>query len=414
LGLGLVASLGFAAPAAAQSKRYPPAPIDKDAEKAAQSDLWNAAINPERHPYQDLVHVAAEALKQPDRVLEAIEKLDAAIQLLPREAEAYRLRGDAQLALRNWTRCAADFAAAEAYTQRDDEPPKAMAELRKKLGVCQARAGKLSDAEKTLAETAASGNGSGEVWTRLGEVRIALGKLDEAIAALRSALDTTEPAAQAMIHFMLAAAYDRARRPADALLEASEATKLDAGLSVLQNPVVPPLGTAELDYMLGLAYGVDPARPEYQLAYFRRFIAAAPESPWRKRAQDHIRELRTSELPDTLMRRGPATPDLDAARTSARRLMPQMRACLASHPAIVVEVEISRAGPRTPPATDRMRPRLFPPPDGITVRLSVGELSAPALDAIDRCLQPLAAKLTLPAVKEHDTFFKAAFYVVGL
>jgi hypothetical protein len=143
-------------------------------------------------------------------------------------------------------------------------------------------------------------------------------------------------------------------------------------------------------------------------------MAAAPESPWRKRAQDHIRELRTSELPDTLMRRGPATPDLDAARTSARRLMPQMRACLASHPAIVVEVEISRAGPRTLPATDRMRPRLFPPPDGITVRCSVGELPRPALDAIDRCLQPLAAKLTLPAVKEHDTFFKAAFYVVGL
>src|SRR6185295_5558904 len=110
------------------------------------------------------------------------------------------------------------------------------------------------------------------------------------------------------------------------LLEASEATKLDPQLGVLQSPSVPPLGAGELDYMLGLAYGVDPAKPEYQLAYFRRFMAAAPESPWRKRAEDHIRELRTSELPDTLMRRGPATPDLDAARTSARRMMPQMRA----------------------------------------------------------------------------------------
>jgi tetratricopeptide (TPR) repeat protein len=416
LGLGVLVSLGSAAPAMAQSRRYPPPPVDKDAEKAAQSDLWNAAINPERHPYQDLVRIAAEALKQPtpEQLLEAIEKLDAAIRLLPHEADAYRLRGDAQLARRDWTRCAADFAAAEAYTQRDDEPPKAMAELRKKLGICQARAGKLSDAEKTLSETAASGNGSGEVWTRLGEVRIAMGKLDEAIAALRSALDTTEPAAQAMIRFMLAAAYDRARRPADALLEASEATKLDSWQNTLQNPSIPPLGAGELDYMFGLAYGVDPAKPEYQLAYFRRFIAAAPESPWRKRAEAHIRELRTSELPDTLMRRGPATPDLDAARASARRMMPQMRACLASHPAVVVEVEISRAGPRTPPATDRMRPRFPPPTDGITVRCSVGELSGPALEAIDRCLQPLAARLTIPAVKEHDTFFKVAFYVVGL
>jgi tetratricopeptide (TPR) repeat protein len=413
---GLVASLWLAAPGAAQSKRYPPTPVDKDAEKAAQSGLWNAAINPERHPYQDLVHSAAEALNQrtPDQTLEAIKKLDEAVRLLPREAEAYRLRGDAQLSRRDWVHCAADFAAAEAYTPRDDEPARAMAELRRKLGVCQARAGKLSDAEKTLAETAASGNGSGEVWTRLGEVRIALGKLDEAIAALRSALDTTEPAAQAMIHFMLAAAYDRARRPADALQSATDGSKLDPQLSVLQNPQVPPLGAGELDYMLGLAYGVDPARPEYQLAHFRRFIAAAPESPWRKRADDHIRELKASELPDNLMRKGPQPPELDVVRTGARRLMPQMRACLAKYPAVVVEVEISRAGPRTPPSTDRMRPRFFPPPDGTTVRLAVGTLPEAALDAVDRCLQPLAARLTLPTVKEHDTFYKAAFYVVGL
>jgi tetratricopeptide (TPR) repeat protein len=412
--LGVLGALGLAVPASAQSRRYPPAPVDKDAERAAKSDLWNAAITPERHPYQELVHAAVAALGQrtTDQTLEAIKKLDAAIQLLPRDPEAYRLRGDAHLEHKDWAACATDFAAADAHTGQADEPPKAVAELRRKLGICQARAGKLGDAEKTLAETVASGNGTGEIWMRLGEVRIAMGKLDEAIAALRSAVDTTEPAAQAMIHFLLAVTYDRARRPADALIEAGEGVKLDRQLATLQNPMVPPLGIGELDYMRGLAYSADPARPEYSLAYFRQFAAEAPDSPWRKRADDHIHDLRTAALPDTISRSGTAPLDLDAARASARRAMPQMRACLARLPAVVVEVEISRAGPRTPP-TDRVRPRFFTPPDGVTVRRAVGELPDKELDAVDRCLQPLAARLALPAVKERDTYYKIAFHVVG-
>ena len=137
----------------------------------------------------------------------------------------------------------APVAAADAYTQRDDEPPKVMAELHRKLGLCQARAGKLGDAERTLADAVASGNATGEVWMRLGEVRIAMGKLDEAIAALSSALEATDSNAQAMIHFLLAEAYDRARRPGDALAEAAEGLKQDHPLTVLHNPVIPLLNT---------------------------------------------------------------------------------------------------------------------------------------------------------------------------
>jgi tetratricopeptide (TPR) repeat protein len=409
-----VCMLGLAAPAAAQSRRYPPAPLDKDAETASKSDLWNAAITPQRHPYQDLVRAAREALSQRtiDQTTAAIAKLDVAIQLLPHEPEAYRLRGDAHLERKDWPQCAADFAAADAYTQRDDESPRAMGELHRKLGLCQAHAGKLGDAEKTFTETVASGIGSGETWMRLGEVRIAMGKLDEAIAALRSSLDGTDPPAQAMIHFLLAEAYDRARRPADALVEASEGVRLDRQLATLLNPAVPPLGNGELAYMLGLASSTEPVRPEYALAYFRQFVKLAPDSPWRRRAEDHIRELRTTPLPDTITRSGTAPLDLDAMRTAARRAMPQMRACLARLPPVVVEVEISRAGPRTPP-TDRMRSRFFTPPDGVTVRRAIGEISDKDLDAIDSCLQPLATRLALPPVKEHDTYYKTVFYVVG-
>jgi tetratricopeptide (TPR) repeat protein len=403
-----------AAPAAAQSRRYPPAPVDKDAEKAARSNLWSAAITPERHPYQDLVRKAAEALAQrsTDQATEAIKKLDTAIQLLPHEPDAYRLRGDAYLERKDWARCAADLAAADAYRRRDDDNPRALAELHRKLGLCQARAGKLADAERTLAETAASGNAPGEVWMRLGEVRIAMGKLDEAIAALGSALEATDGNAQAMIHFLLAEAYDRARRPGDALAEAAEGARLDHQLAVLHNPVIPLLGAGEAYYMLGLAHSADAVHPEYALAYFRRFVKEAPDSPWRKRAEDHLRDLRAVDLPDSVTRNGSAPLDLEAVRIAARRAMPQMRACLARFPSVVVEVEISRSGPRTPP-TDRMRPRFFTPPDGVTVRVAVGELVDRDLDAVDRCLEAQANRLALPAVREHDVFYKAVFDVVG-
>jgi hypothetical protein len=409
----ILALLGaLATPARAQSKRYPPEPVDKDSEQATASDLWNAAITPERHPYQDLVRKASDRLSQrPPAIDEAIKLLDTAIQLLPREPDAYRLRGEAHFERRTWPGCAADLAAANSYTQRGDQPARVMVELRRKLGICQARAGKLAHAEKTLAETAAVGNAPGEVWLRLGEVRIAMGKLDEAIAALRSALDSSDPPTQ-LIQFFLAAAYDRARRPADALQAAGEGVKLDRQLGVLHNPAVPPIDPGELDYMLGLAHSVDPPRPEYSLAYFRRFVSAAPESPWRKRAEEHLRDLRAADLPAAITRTGTATFDAEAARTAVRRTMPQLRSCLARTPAVVVEVEISRSGPRTSP-TDRLRPRFFTPPDGVTVRRAVGDLSDAELAAVDRCLQPLAARIALPAAKERDTFYKAAFHVVA-
>jgi tetratricopeptide (TPR) repeat protein len=414
LGLAIGVVAGLAAPAAAQSRRYPPQPIDKDAEAAAKSNLWSAAVTPERHPYQNLVRAAGEALAQrtPDQTIEAVKKLDAAIKLLPREPDAYRLRGEAYLDRKDWAGCAADFAAADAYLRRETETPRSLSELHRKLGLCQARAGKLSDAERTLADTAASGNVSGELWMRLGEVRIAMGKLDEAIAALSSALEASDGSTQAMIHFLLAEAYDRARRPADALDEAIEGIKLDRPLAVLLNPVIPPLGPGELDYMLGLAHSAEPSRPELALAYFRRFVKEAPDSPWRKRAEDHLRDLRAIELPEAISRGGTAPLDLDAVRGVVRRAMPQMRACLARFPTVVVEVEISRSGPRTP-AVDRVRPRYYTPPDGVAVKALVGELDVRELDAIDHCLEGQVNRLALPAIREHDTFYKAAFAVVG-
>ncbi|HEU0031368.1 MAG TPA: tetratricopeptide repeat protein [Kofleriaceae bacterium] len=418
--LVVIATLAaLAGTALAQSKRYPPEPADKDEEAAQKSSLWESATNPHRRPYESAIAEAQQLLEErtPENALLAIAKLDEAIKLMPDEPKAYRIRGDAFMVAKDWAKCTADLQAALAHTKRVDAEAKNVGEVRKRLGLCQARAGKLADAERTLAEAAASGGSSGEVWMRLGEVRIAMGKLEEAIAALEAAADQTD-VSQAMVRWLLAGAYDRARRPSDAAEKARKALEIDRDASTLRANTLPYLGTGERDYLLGLAYSnFDPPKPEYALMYFRRFLKIAADSPWRKRAEDHVKELKATVLPETVERRsGAAQVDLEAARAAVRKLMPQLRACLAKAPNFVLEVQITKVGPRTPAAPGARR--TYAPPEGITILASEpADPSNPPTqadkDTAIRCVEPIAAKIALPAVKDKDAYYKAVFSVVA-
>src|SRR5690606_1721273 len=145
-------------------------------------------------PYTELVRAAEHALSRSggaDTKL-ALEKLDEAIAKMPKQPAAYLVRGRLHLELGAWAKCASDLGVAEDL-ERDEIAPTARTKLRIDLGVCQARAGRHADAERTLVRAAASApSHRGELGLRLGEVRIALGKLDEAIDALTAALDATD------------------------------------------------------------------------------------------------------------------------------------------------------------------------------------------------------------------------------
>lgn len=408
----------LAGTASAQSKRYPPEPVDKDEQEAEKSGLWEKASNPHRSPYQALLAEARELLKpSANDAAEAVKKLDQAVKLLPDEVDAYRVRGEAWMALKEWSKCAADHQAA-ITRQKPGDDAKVLAELRLRLGVCLARAGKLADAERTLAEAAASGNSSGEVWMRLGEVRIALGKLEEAIAALEVADEASE--VQTSVRWLLAGAYDRARRPSEALAAARAALERDRAFGALGLANLPLLGKGEPEYLKGLGYAAyDPPRPEYALVYFRLFLKLAPDSPWRRRAEDHLKEVKTAAFPEAVERRsGNATLDLAVARTAVRKAMPAMRACLAKLPSTILLVEITKVGPRSAAASSAGRSRYFAPPEGVTVsgtdNLDPSNIPTRAeIDAAIRCVEPIASRISLPGVKDKDAYYKASFSVVG-
>lgn len=446
LALGAALVVAVVPAAHAQSRRYPAAPVDSDREAAARSRLWERATNPSAEPYQRALIEAREALAQrlDTRTAEAIDALGEAIALAPDRAEAYALRAEAHLQLRQWGKCAADLEdvmrrpasarplGAPRTTPLTTTERRAQGELRRKLGLCLARAGRLADAERVLAEATAGGTGTGEMLMRLGEVRIAMGKLDEAIGALTAALDATDLPSQALPRWLLAAAYDRARLPAEAIAQARQAAGYDRSFGALTGDVMPLIGPGETEYLLGLAWSLsrvdnEPPRPEHALVYFRRFLALAPHSPWRRRAEEHLAELRTAALPEAIERKGgTASLDLDVARTIARGAMPAMRACLARTPTSILEVLITRAGPRSARPAPRnddpfVRRRngtygVAAPPEGVSIAAVPlpGETASRAdLDAAIRCVEPLADRLVLPAVTDKDTWYKVGFFVVS-
>jgi tetratricopeptide (TPR) repeat protein len=436
--LGAAALLAAAAPARAQSKRYPLEPVDKDQEKLERSKLWESATNPQRTPYDKLIFEAEQALREGTSAAaqEALKKLDDAVKLMADEPKAYRLRGDAAMALKDWPRCAADYGVAwaraaatsssssagaslrAARPARDPLDARQQTDLRRKLGLCQARSGKLADAERTLADAAVSGNATGEIWMRLGEVRIAMGKLEEAIAALESAVEQGD-AAPATIRWLLAGAYDRARRPAEAGEAARRAYGLDRSFSTLRNEALPLLGVGEPEYLQGVAYtAIDQPRPDYAVIYFRYFLKIAKDSPWRKRAEEHLRDLRSIELPEAIEKDGGSAPlDAAVALGPVRRAMGGMRACLARTPFIIYKVTITKTGPRTSPGGPD-RPRYVVPPETVIVAPSValpsvGDVPQAERDAAVRCIEPLASKIPFPAIKEKDTYFRLSFFVIA-
>ena len=412
-----------AATAHAQSKRYPPDADPDDDDQRSQ--LWESALHPDVGPYNDLVRDAKRLLDDgtEDSAKLAIDKLTDAIRRVPAEPEAYVLRGRSYLAHKQWAPCADDLAAADEHTPIDETQQglETRARLRLDLAMCQAHAGRLGEAEATLLRAQSTQHLTGEVALRLGEVRIALGKLDEAIDSLAAASDSAMGSSSAMIHWLLAEAYDRARRPGEAQGQVEAALRFDRNLTIIESPPYPWLGAGEREYLFGVAYALPPAdyanvvRPEYALLYFRRFLQLAPNSPWHRRAEDHVRELSTLAFPQTVRRDGgSATVDLDATAAIVRKQMPAMRACLAKLPTSAFTVSITKTGPRTP-ETVRDRPIYRLPPPGVSVEnaLNVSEAEQASLVKATGCLQPLAEKIAAPAVRERDAYYKISFTVVS-
>ncbi len=415
----LLVALTLPALAWAQSKKYPPVPVDKDVEDESRSDLWESALNPELRPYTELVRTAEGLLQKntnADTQL-AIEKLGEAIAKLPKEPQAYLVRGRLYLTKRDWAKCADDLGAAEDHSKDPDLTSRTR--LRIDLGVCLARANRLADAERTLVRAASNApTYRGELGLRLGEVRVALGKLDEAIDALTAALEFTDVQHQ-LTRWLLTTAYDRARRPTEATEQADIARKMDPQRTYIEAPPLPHLGVGDAKYMLGVAFRYATPKPEYALLYFRQFVKGAPESPWRRRAEEHVRDLSSLRFPakETITTTGSATTTTDDMRVALEKSMKPMRQCLAGLPTSAFQVTITKVGARTPEqARDRPIYRVPTPSIRVAQVLNVdnpADTMGASSTTAGECIEKEVNKVKMPVPKEKDTYYMMSFLVVA-
>jgi tetratricopeptide (TPR) repeat protein len=244
-------------------------------------------------------------------------------------------------------------------------------------------------------------------------VRIALGKLDEAIDALDAALDLNS--SNGLTRWLLMTAYDRARRPSEALEHAQMAARYDASRTFIERPTLPLLGTDESDYVSGLAFLYALPKPEYALLYFRHYVKLAGDSPWKRRAEEHVRELEAMKMParETITSTGTSAIVVDDMQKALARPVAAMRQCVTKVPSVAFQITVTRHGPRTPEARDRPIYRLPPVGSKVASALRLEDPPKEELDAAVKCLEQHAQRLAPPPPKERDTYYQLSFVVVA-
>lgn len=412
----LVALVAGAGPAAAQSERYPAPLPDKERELEDLSKLWESAVEPGRAPHAALLEDAHNLIKATGRTEAnlrlAAAKAAQAIALRPKEPGGYLMRAVAQELLRQWTECASN------YQMALDLDPKITveSELRASqnpvlgLGICLARSNKLAAAELVFERGVARTPNGVDEWLRLGETRVALGKLREGLEALQASTEASGDPASAINLWLRALAYDRGRQTAQADEAGAAAALADRYLAQLNNQITPFINDTERDNLLGLGSRYI-GKLEVSLAYFRRVATADPGGMWSRRAREHVELLEQAHFPEEVRRGGGTAPlDIPTVRAMVRKAMPQLVACTTSVPTVAFEVRIIRSRPAATAPGPGLKPR---PPGASATSSMVDQPEVAGIDQAQSCLQAAALKIDLPAVKDAGTWYEVVFSMIS-
>jgi len=402
--------LALAAPAAAQSSRYPPSPPDPDAEAEARSDFWDRAVSPGLDRFRELVDRARRLIesRSPEHLIAAEHLLVEATTLLPDRAEGHWLLGVDRELRHQWSGCAASYRRVwelePGYTPRDGV--RVLGSLGHALGVCLARAGDLAEAAQHLERLTRLDDARPEVLLRLGEVYMAMGRLADAIEVLERAHGL---ARSYDVEWARAVAYDRARRPADAARAAGDAIAADRHWQVA-SPGIPYAPAGDLYFYLGVATEAK-GEPEKALLYFRAYVLAAPSSPWRPRAVEHLDALEELDLSERVTIE-PATADLRGATAAVRAAQAAFGRCVQQSPGMLAYVRITQVAARPPARAGELR--INPPTPG--VRASVFAAFATPDQEVEEavgCLEREAGRLHLPRPSGSDRWSTVTFPVIA-
>ncbi|MEM9493951.1 MAG: tetratricopeptide repeat protein, partial [Myxococcota bacterium] len=315
VGLAALAALCLAAfagaTAEAQSERYPPTPTDFDDEAEQRSSLWERVLTPDRDGYQHNLSEARSLANNRDdsSVDRAARLVAAAVDLDPDNPRAHWILGQLERRREQWSQCARAldrvFALEPAFQPEASDRLFAEVSTRKvsgrgtdaywewaldyDLALCLARAGQYESAIVHYKRILGRGvTDQAAVYLGLGEAYMALGRLGEAIAKLRTA--ERHKTSHIRLHYSLAVAYDRDEQGAQARAHLVKALASDRNLSRLRAPSAIFTPPADQYYYLGLAHASN-GDSEWAIVYFRRYLHESPNSPWLGRVRQHLGDL---------------------------------------------------------------------------------------------------------------------------
>lgn len=402
-------------PPSAQPTRPAPPSVDYDDQDDRRSDFWERALDPASEKYDGLVERAATLLRETDRdsLGQAGQLLRDAIKLAPDRPLAHLWTGRLADRLGDHAGCAQAIARALDLAPDLDAPggaePTEWA-AHYELAVCRARSGKYEAAIEGLRRILGRARGREvAIYQRLGECYMALGRLDEAVEAFRQGIRLSPYSAE--LGFGLAVAHDRdddAAQSRDALQSALARDPRAGSLVAVGRIWIP---RADAPYYLGLAALGGDDHPRAVL-HFRRYLAAAGEGPWSRRARAHYEEAVSGAIAGRgLAVRGSATIDQARAAAIIGKADGGLQACLRKAPDLIVRVSITAVVPikgKSADTTGAMKPG---------VRVLVQEPSdTPSADvrAAIACAEGVARKVALPRpTGAPGTYITAEFDVVA-
>lgn len=395
-----------ATPAAAQ--RFAPEPVDFDAEAEQHSDFWEAAIAGDRRRYDAAVERGVTLLEAGDTesLRRARQQLAEATELDPDRPLAHYWLGKTLEASGDWAACAASLGRAFRL-EPGWVPPSGRAPpdwlLDFELALCLARAGDFEGAIAHHRRVLAGGHGGvSAVHWRLGEAYMALGRLGEAIDALRAA---ERLSSSTDVRFSLAVALDRDEQIAEARRTAELARARDPRLGSLLSARRVFTPAEDEHYYLGLAR-VAGGEDAHALFHFRRYLSIAGDSPWAPRARAHLDALADVALGDDLELRGSAAVEHERAVRALRAAAGRFEDCVAGQPEVLLQVVITALAPGA--GASRVRP-------GVRVLvLDQGPLVTEELREVVACTEAAAAQVDLPRPRgPAGTYATAQFTLIA-
>lgn len=250
------------------------------------SALWDDVARPNRLRCARLVE-EGRRLSDARTAVEAaraLEVLDEAARLCPRDLEALALLGQAQVRSGQWATGRAALERARALAPAgDDRDPR----LAFYLALARAHDGDLEGSLVEYRRAERIGGLGRETWLLhydLGDTLMALGRLEEAIDSYRRAIKAA-PATEAISRFALAVALDRDGQVERSRAELRMAVAIDRRLTCLEDAryfFVPP---ADQHYYLALAYRALGRAAEAR-AKLEAFLRELPDGPYAFRARE--------------------------------------------------------------------------------------------------------------------------------